>query len=253
MVRKAGWSVLVSLIVGCYSPHVGDLLRCAPTGQSCPSGYACIGEYCRSPSDDRAIERPGDAGAEAGVDASQSSDASGDLRQPLEFCTIINRGLPTQTDDCAPGSVCMPDGCEDRCYKFCSDDGDCPGAACDRDVGGGQKACDVPFRACNPVGVTSGCAGSTSSTACYLSSTHPDRTVCDCPFGALGANADCARSRDCIRGLACVDRGNGRPTCLQVCTVASGGADCPGGAAGSCHPYPGTTSGSTNDTFGYCF
>jgi hypothetical protein len=187
-----------------------------------------------------------DGGMEAGDDASPSDVG---LKQPLQFCTIYNRGLPTQTDDCVPGSVCMPDGCDDRCYKFCLDDSDCDNAACDRDVGGGQKVCDVPFQACSPVGMTSGCAG---STVCYLSTSHPDRTVCDCQFGALIENADCVHSRDCFRGLACTDRGSGRSTCLRVCLLASGGADCPGGA-GSCHPYPGTTSGSTNDTFGYCF
>ncbi len=241
MLQKAGWLILVSLLVGCYSPRIGDFLKCAPSaaGQACPSGFVCDGEYCRSAGADRAIERPRDAGAEVAADA---ADASPDLRQPGAFCTIFNQGLPIRADDCAPGSVCMPDGCDNRCYKFCSDDRDCSNAACNRGVDGGL-VCDVPFAACNPVGATSGCAG---AAVCYLSASHPDRTICDCPFDAKGPNVDCVHSRDCVRGLACVDRGNGRPICLQVCLLTNGGVDCPGGA-GSCHAY------ATNDTYGYCF
>lgn len=248
MFKNAGWLVLVSLLVGCYSPRIGDFLKCAPSaGHTCPSGYVCDGEYCRSAGSDRAIERPRDAGAEVQTDA--SVDTSPDFKQPGAFCTIFSQGLPTQTDDCAPGSVCQADGCDYRCYKFCSDDLGCNNAACNRDVTGGLKVCDVPFHACNPVGATSDCA---SSTVCYLSASHPDRTICDCPFDAKGENTDCARSRDCIRGLACVDPGSGRSICLRVCLLSSGGADCPGGA-GSCRPYRGAPPGAANDTFGYCF
>jgi hypothetical protein len=248
MFPRAGWSVLASLlVVGCYSPRIGDWLKCAHNaGKACPSGYVCDGEYCRSAGSDRAVERPSDADADSKADA--MVDTSPDLKQPGAFCTVLNQGLPTQADDCVAGSVCMADGCDYRCYKFCREDLDCDNAACDRSVGGGM-VCDVPFVACNPVGATSGCAG---ATVCYLSSSHPDRTICDCPFAAAGENADCARSRDCIRGLACVDRGNGRPICLRVCLLANDGADCPGGA-GSCRPYRGAPAGSTNDTFGYCF
>ena len=38
----------------------------------------------------------------------------------------------------------------------------------------------------------------------------------------------CTRSRDCIRGLACVDtRRRAKPTCLQVCRLSDNGSDCP--------------------------
>ena len=88
----------------------------------------------------------------------------------------------------------------------------------------GQKVCDVPFvDTCIPLpgGQNTGCGG-TATMACWLSSTSPTRTFCDCPFGDTGSNGPCTRTRDCVRGLACVDRGTGEPSsCLQVCRLGT--------------------------------
>jgi hypothetical protein len=180
------------------------------------------------------------------------------------YCNFLNYQAPTQTDDCAPGQVCLTDNCSQHCYQFCRDNNDCTNAACDREVvDGGQKVCDVPFvDGCVPLIGTAnrGCTGG-MNVSCYLSSANPDRTICDCPGGSGGANAMCKHSRDCVRGLACVDRQNGTPSvCLQVCRLgADGGVD--GGAPGECNGNPaacrryyGNPAGSTyNPTYGFCF
>jgi hypothetical protein len=173
-----------------------------------------------------------------------------------DSCTIESGGSSAQTDNCGPGLVCIEDGCFARCFRFCKNDGDCTNAACSRDVGGGQKVCDVPFvDTCVPLMgmANAGCSG--TNMACYISAGSPMHTICDCPMGAGSANADCSRTRDCFPGLACVDLQTGAsPKCLQVCRLSANGSDCPGATPGSCRPYRGVPPGTaSHPTFGYCF
>jgi len=174
----------------------------------------------------------------------------------MQDCTIESGNSMLQTDNCGPGLVCIEDGCFPRCYKFCKSDNDCTNAPCNRDVGGGQKVCDVPWvDTCTPLGSGSntGCAG--TNMACYISSAAAIHTICDCPQNAGAANATCTRTRDCFPGLACVDRQPpASPTCLQVCRLNKNGSDCPSMTMGACHPYTGIPPGQpANTQFGYCF
>ena len=173
----------------------------------------------------------------------------------MQFCQPLSISLPDQTDNCAPGQVCIEDGCFTRCYQFCRQDSDCVNAGCNREVvEGGQKVCDVPFvDSCVPLpgSGNTGCGGGTM--ACYLSSSHPNRTICDCPFNAVGPNGACTRTRDCVPGLACVDRGPMQPgQCLQVCRLNTD--DCNTGNPASCRAYTGRPAGTTmHSTYGFCF
>jgi hypothetical protein len=146
-----------------------------------------------------------------------------------EACNISALNSSAQTDDCAPGLVCLNDACNARCYKFCKSDNDCPMSTCSRDAGGGVKVCDVQAVTCNPIknGMPTGCPADTQG--CYLSTTVTDRTVCDCPFQAGGTNSSCTLSRDCFPGLVCVDvLGTGSSVCRPVCSLAVGASDCVG-------------------------
>jgi hypothetical protein len=175
-----------------------------------------------------------------------------------ESCDIASLSSAAQTDNCAPGLVCLNDACGSRCYHFCKTDGDCPMSTCTRDTGTvpvppgtptGIKVCDVQATTCNPInnGQPSGCGADVQG--CYLLSTGTDRTVCDCPFRAGAANTSCSLSRDCFPGLVCVDaNGTGSAICRPVCSLP-GGTDA--GAAsncggGTCTPLKGSTK------FGYC-
>ena len=178
----------------------------------------------------------------------------------MQRCMHESDGTPEQTDNCGPGLVCLEEqSCSPRCFQFCKNDGECANSTCTRDVvpgqSGGQKVCDVPFvDSCVPLqgGQNTGC-GPTTNMVCWLSSTSPTRTFCDCPFGATGPNGPCTRTRDCVRGLACVDRGTGEPaTCLQVCRLGS--MECPSGVVASCRQYFGNPAGSVpNPTYGFCY
>jgi hypothetical protein len=173
-------------------------------------------------------------------------------RNLLESCTIESGNSQMQTDNCGAGMVCIEDGCFPRCFKFCKKDADCTNTSCSRDVGGGQKVCDVPWvDACTPLGggSNSGCTG--TNMACYISSATPVHTICDCPQGGMPANLPCTKTRDCFPGLACVDRG-GAGFCTQVCRLSrDAGSDCLGNQA--CHPYTGFPPGQpANSRFGYC-
>jgi hypothetical protein len=163
-----------------------------------------------------------------------------------EACAIASASSSAQTDDCAPGLVCVMDTCASRCYKFCKSDMDCGASTCTRDAGGGVKICDVQPVTCNPIrtnGMPTGCPG--DAQGCYLSGTVKDRTFCDCEFKAGGTNAPCSVSRDCFPGLVCVDvGGTGSSFCRPVCGLAVGASDCVGG----------TTCVALNKStmFGYC-
>lgn len=167
-------------------------------------------------------------------------------------CDFNSQSSTMQIDNCIPGSLCLDAECGPRCYRFCRSDSDCPKSQCSRNVGSGQKVCDVDFVTCNPVsGATSGCGA--AALGCYLSATRKDVTLCDCQFlggsSGGGKNEACVNSRDCLPGgLICVDlTGTGTGGhCLQVCRV--------GGPMGTERPCPGGTCtsylGST--TWGYC-
>jgi len=181
-------------------------------------------------------------------------------RPVMQLCTHDSLGTADQTDNCGPGLVCLEEqACSARCFQFCKNDGDCTNSTCTRNAvagqAGGQKVCDVPFvDSCVPLqgGQNTGC-GATMNMACWLSATSPTHTFCDCPFGATGPNGVCTRTRDCVRGLACVDRGTGAPSiCLQVCRLGS--SECPSGNPASCLEYYGSPAGSVpHPTFGYCY
>src|SRR5205823_9531437 len=49
---------------------------------------------------------------------------NGFAKQVMEPCTIDSDGFPSQTDNCAPGLVCVADECTPRCYKFCQTNND---------------------------------------------------------------------------------------------------------------------------------
>jgi len=183
--------------------------------------------------------------------------ASGLRRGLLENCDQTVAGSAMQSDACLPGLVCLAagdDACGSgtvgRCYQFCRVEADCTNAPCNKTIAGGRTVCDVPFVDCNPVTPVSGCPGTQS---CYLSTSHPTRTICDCPGGVRPGDI-CNRSRDCFAGSVCADPTNtGDFRCRQVCLLSEMGLRCPGGVAPDrCAPFSGNSSTMTNPTYGFC-
>jgi hypothetical protein len=165
------------------------------------------------------------------------------LRTLDQSCDIASPGTAGQADTCAPGLVCLADGCGSRCYQFCRSSSDCANATCSRDAGGGKLVCDVPFAVCNPEAGQTTCP--LAAQGCYVSSVQPDRTLCDCPSGAQVAGATCVENRDCLPGLVCVDAfGNGDLRCRPVCTLAASCASCTTARSRA-------IGGST--TYGFCY
>jgi hypothetical protein len=159
-------------------------------------------------------------------------------RMTTQSCDIQSPGTAQQTDNCAPGLVCVADLCQDqRCYQFCTADQDCPNSTCTGDAGNGVKICDVPFVTCVPLpGQQSGCT--IGGQSCYAAG--GDRTLCACP-GQVLANSACTRSRDCLPGLVCVNA----TVCRRVCNLMGGGnGGCNNGQ--TCRSLNGST------TYGYC-
>jgi hypothetical protein len=182
-------------------------------------------------------------------------------------CSQMSTG-PDQTDNCAPGEFCYAAGeCGSRCVRICRTNSDCPNnASCSRDAGGGNKFCDAPPVACNPVkGAAinqqySGCVGPPTTLNCYVSSADFTATLCDCEFAGGRFSDPCVTSRDCFAGLVCYDpTGGTAPSakCYPICRLpGDGGVDetrtdageqgCSGGP-GNCLPFD-----PPNPTYGYC-
>jgi hypothetical protein len=185
---------------------------------------------------------------------------AGQQRNLLEPCDIQMLGTANQIDQCAPGLVCLMDSCgSGRCYQFCRNDMDCTicrgdaectNAPCNRDLGtSGYKVCDVPYHDCSPLKVpdNSGCPG--SALGCYLSTTDPSQTICDCQVPPGFREGDvCTLSRQCFVGLVCVDTGGmGTKQCTPVCRLGAVPSDC---GFGTCRTY--MEGGVANLTYGYC-
>lgn len=171
--------------------------------------------------------------------------ASGLVGMEGDTCEIVSSGSELQTDQCAPGLVCVDLACKSQCAKLCRVDGDCPGSTCTRNYVTGFKICDVKAVDCNPVralGATK-CPG--TAQGCYLSATITDRTVCDCPGASQAEGKTCMLSRDCLPGLACVDAtGTTDFRCYIVCSLQGATSGCTG--AQTCHALNGSTK------YGYC-
>ena len=191
-----------------------------------------------------ALDGPVDASSTDSVDAPRSDLSPNSRPRGLgEECYIAFPGSAEQTDDCAPGLICLNDGCGSRCYQFCKTDADCFISTCTGDAGGGVKVCDVQSVACNPVtNDPMECPGGVEG--CYLSATTTDRTLCDCPFQAGPTNSSCSISQDCFPGLVCVDiTGIGHSICRPVCDLTAGASGCP---AATCVPLNGSKK------YGFC-
>jgi len=183
--------------------------------------------------------------------AAQPACASAGQKAFPELCSATSAGLPGQSDDCAPGSICLlpvSGGTSWYCFNLCRIKEDCPtGVECgERSLfpqGVSVKVCDPFYDQCGPDGTCckpllgTGCA---ANRFCYLVSpdlgTGHSRTVCEFNTGA-GRNASfCSSSRDCMTANTCVNGG-----CRRVCNdtnLCPGGGTCTkaGGEYGYC-PY----------------
>jgi hypothetical protein len=179
-----------------------------------------------------------------------NAPSNGGTGQEGDTCEQVLAGTEQQTDNCSPGLVCVDRACKFECAKLCRGNDDCPGSTCSRDYATGFKVCDVKAVDCNPVRQGLGptrCPG--AAQGCYLSATIPDRTVCDCPFAAVGEGKSCKFSRDCLPGLVCVDAtGTVDLRCYIACSLVGATSGCPTNEP-NCRPLP-TMPASTK--YGYC-
>lgn len=172
-------------------------------------------------------------------------------------CTVSLAGTADQSDNCAPGNVCLtPDSGSglSYCFTLCRSSLDCAGVgvACSERVLSGSGAaqvpvavCDPPYRSCapnspqpccDPLGDVSGCG---AGQFCYLVSSdpsHDNRTVCDYTTGGGGRGQQCAASRDCMSGWTCFGASSGiAGLCRRVCDPKVVNPCGPGG--GPCGDY----------------
>jgi len=155
-----------------------------------------------------------------------------------DSCVLSSSDLSQQSDDCAPGNICLPPTVGDSiqyCFQLCSIDADClGGVACGQrklsSLGDLIGVCDPPYdpcgidgTCCDPLGL-SGC--SAPRGVCLLVSpdqggSQHSRTVCEFDHGGQKPTETCSSSRDCLPKTTCVNN-----ICRQVCNTAN---PCPSG------------------------
>jgi hypothetical protein len=146
-----------------------------------------------------------------------------------DACDQVSAGTDQQTDECAPGLVCVELNCKRECARLCRTNADCPESTCTRDYVTGFKVCDLKAVDCNPVKALAPNPCPLNAQGCYLSSTVTDRRVCDCPGMSLPEGRICKLSRDCLPGMACVDAtGTGDYRCRIVCSLTGSVSGCTG-------------------------
>jgi hypothetical protein len=158
-----------------------------------------------------------------------------------------------QSDDCAPGNICLPAGGTgfSYCFTHCRSSADCKGGPCAQrslstQTGSTSTAllvsvCDPPYSTCNDAAPGGGCCnpvlknGCGGNQTCYLvppSLNTPDPkaldnvTVCDFTDKPGAKGAHCSSVRDCVDGWSC---NNSTLFCQQVCVPNDTTHPCPGG------------------------
>ena len=181
----------------------------------------------------------------------------------MQPCDVVQPtgDVATQTDDCAPGQVCLQQTtCGTLCYQFCRTNADCASQNCGRDIANGLKVCDVTPTPCDPTLMTP-CSASTIQSRCFISG-QTGLTLCDCPnYKQLGTIGDgCTHSRDCFPGLVCYNNTGaiGGSRCFRACRLPTdggapdaGSSTCAGGAA-NCKPMLLPMNGTFSAVWGYC-
>jgi hypothetical protein len=166
-------------------------------------------------------------------------------------CTRYSAATSKQSDDCAPGSICLRPTVGDSvsyCFQLCAAAADCLGGLeCGQrqlsSLGGSVGVCDPPYSpcgtdgtCCDPLALT----GCPDNRVCLLVSPDPgaqpqhSRTVCEFGNGGQVDSQPCSASRDCMEKYTCVNN-----MCRRVCNTAS---PCPPGA--TCKPW--------GVEYGYC-
>ena len=159
----------------------------------------------------------------------------------------MNRGAPTQSDDCQSDAVCAGNCAQTTCFRTCTSDDGCPGSTCSRLTTAGTKICELTYTLCDPHDGQQGCD---PSTYCYLLSDQAaplggDRTVCDCTWGEQAVGQPCMDSRDCFPRQVCPASGlPGGQGCRAVCDPSNlSVVECP--VLTTCHAF--------GSRWGYCY
>lgn len=246
--RKTWMMVTVVVVVGgtlagspgCFDPqYVDGGLKCG-AGGTCPTGLSCRDGVCRLRGGVTNSDAAVDLRAEAGpgpLDAIAEAAPIKKARSLGETCDPYDAGLPTRTDNCLAGLICVDGNSGSTCFRQCGGPADCGGAACESRLvepgGATVKVCALAPATCSPLSASTTCG---SGKACYLVG---PTTTCDPQSGDGRASDSCTFSRDCLPGFTCAE-GVGAGYCRRVC---SADVTCTGL---TCQRSP------TND-YGYCF
>ena len=140
----------------------------------------------------------------------------------------------TYMTDCAAGYICLGDGTNASCLKYCTSDGQCtaPGGLCvDTITDSAGTPLPGPITVCstncNPISAV----GCPPGWACNIF-TEPSpgtRYVTECYAAGSGTQgSSCTYANDCAAGYMCLSDGLCYQTCNTATGVCSGGLSCYG-------------------------
>jgi hypothetical protein len=225
-------------------PDAGvDTRACpAPSVPSCvPSTTGICDPVCQTGACDWCAQKCSYVVGSAGGVPACAGTGAGLVFQP---CAVRSSGTPQQSDDCAPGGICLAPVIGDSpayCFSLCRTSADClGGVACGQRrlsaASGLVAVCDPAYDQCGPDGT---CCDPVANLGCPanrvcllvtpdLGSGH-SRTVCEFAYGDGRDGSPCSSARDCQIRNTCVD-GSCRVLCSATTTCPAGGACTPQGS-----------------------
>ena len=136
---------------------------------------------------------------------------------------------------CAAGYVCVGDGTNDACAKYCAHDSDCtsPRGKCVEQLTNGSGSAiagaTICSSDCDPTAATNATCPTGWSCDLFTSmfmGTNYD--IVDCrKAGTAGQGAACSATVACAAGFTCVNNGT-TTTCAKICPLPAG-TGCPTG------------------------
>ena len=235
--------VAIALAAGCAHGSAGNNSDAKGSGGSDGSGSGQIDAPLPI---DAAIDgngcatQPCDIATQCGCATSQACDIDSMTLMGTACRAVTTPGVVTNTcasaTDCAAGYVCVGDGTNDACEKYCQSNTDCTAPR-------GQCVIQLTDQNSNPITGAVVCSSNCNPAAVTNATTCPSGWSCDLftatfngatddivdcrKAGTAGQNAACSATVACAAGYSCVNNGSSN-VCARICQPNGGGPTCPG-------------------------
>jgi hypothetical protein len=178
--------------------------------------------------------QPCDIPTQCGCASDQACDLDPMMSSATKCRAVTMQGKQTNVcpadTDCAKGFVCVGDGTNDACEKYCQSNADCAPPR-------GQCVTQLVDSSSNPIPGAVVCSSNCDPSAVNNAATCPTGWSCDLfsatfmgtahdisdcrKAGVAMQGASCSATLACAAGYSCVDPGTGATVCGRICKPPS--------------------------------